>query len=91
MVLVMGGGVAVTLLLQAIQDGTSSQGLAMAGGWLLILAISGATGGVVYHATDSIRSRSRIGHVAANVVSILAYCAMAVLLLWIGFSLFGAP
>jgi hypothetical protein len=90
MVLVLAGWVAIPLFLRAIQDGTSSRGLAMAGGWLLILATSGATGGVVYHATDSIRSRSRIGHIAANVVSILAYCAMAGLLLWIAVALLGA-
>jgi hypothetical protein len=90
MVSVLAGWVAVPLLLQPIRDGDPYRGVAMAGGWLLILAISGATGGIVHHATDSLRSRSQTGHIAANVISLLAYCAMAAVLLYLAVALYGA-
>jgi uncharacterized membrane-anchored protein len=52
---------------------------------LILASLGGAVGGIAYYASDPWRARGGIFKTVANVASILAYCAAAVLFIgvWI--------
>lgn len=82
--IVLWGGIAGVFILfkAAIElDGR----LAVIGAFFFVLlALSGAFGGVVYHATEPMRKRGVIGRTTASVLTGLSYCAAAVFLLIVG-------
>ena len=84
-ILGLGGWAALGFVIWGIRAGDPIRGLFVGVGWCLVLGLSGATGGVVYHLTDSIRLRGWLGRPVANVVSVLAYCATAIVLLGLAF------
>lgn len=88
-ILALGGWTALGFVIAGIRGGDPLRGLLLGAGWCLLLWLSGAAGGVVYHLTDPIRRRGWLGRTLANVVSILAYCAAAVILLVVAFLVSG--
>ena len=87
--LALGGWAALGFVIAAIRTGSPIRSLLLGVGWCLLLGLSGAVGGVLYHLMDPIRRRGWLGRTVANVVSILAYCATAVVLLGLVFLLAG--
>lgn len=83
-VLLWGGLGAIGLFAVAVMRGDPIDGAIVSLGFLAVLAMSGAVGGLAYHITEPVRSRGRACHVAANVISLLAYCAAAIILLILG-------
>ena len=52
---------------------------------VVVLAVSGGAGGAVHYCTDAWRARGGVARTVANVISILAYCAVAALVVLLVF------
>jgi hypothetical protein len=58
---------------------------------LVVVSVGGGAGGVVYYATDAWRARGGALKTTANVVSLLAYCAVTLLAVYVVYLLGGFP
>ena len=58
---------------------------------LLVVSVGGGAGGVVYYATDAWRARGGVLKTTANVVSLLAYCAVTLLAVYVAYLLGAFP
>lgn len=71
------GWIGLVFILLGYQQGRTTDGVMLALYWIVILTVSGSAGGIAFYLTDSWRKASRLGIVAANVITLLVYSAVA--------------